>query len=76
LIETGVRFLESLATVAQTAQGQTAQGQTAQRGLSSLLTRDPRTNAPVLSIPLPAAVDPDRIMRAITGLLGAFARSG
>jgi superfamily II DNA or RNA helicase len=64
LIETGVRFLESLAAVAQSAP--------AGEGLSSLLSRDPRTNSPVLSIPLPQSVDPSRIMRAISALVSAF----
>ena len=45
LIETGVRFLESLAAVAQNAP--------ADESLSNLVSLDPRTNRPVLSIPLP-----------------------
>jgi hypothetical protein len=68
LIETGMRFLESLAAVAQSAQAPV------ERNLSSLISRDPRTNAPVLSIPLPASVDQDRLMRVIASLMGAFGR--
>ncbi len=64
LIETGVRFLESLAAVAQS--------KPAGEGLSSLVSRDPRTNRPVLSIPLPQSVDENRLMQAISTLLGAF----
>jgi hypothetical protein len=64
LIESGVRFLESLAAVAQSA----PPGE----GLSSLLSRDPRTNSPVLSIPLPPSVDPGRLMRAVSALVSAF----
>jgi hypothetical protein len=67
LIESGVRFLESFASVARSAP--------AGGGLSSLVSRDPGTNRPVLSIPLPDSVDEDRLMRAITSLLGAFTRS-
>jgi hypothetical protein len=66
LIETGVRFLESLAAVAQSA----PDGE----GLSSLLSRDPRTNGPVLSIPLPQSVDQSRLIRAFSAFVGAFGR--
>jgi SNF2 family DNA or RNA helicase len=68
LIETGVRFLESLAAVAKSAP--------AGQGLSNLVSRDPRTNTPVLSIPLPQSVDPDRLMQAVSAFLGAFMRPG
>jgi hypothetical protein len=64
LIETGVRFLEALTAVAQSAPSGD--------GLSSLLSRDPRTNSTILSIPLPQSVDPSRIMRAISALVSAF----
>jgi hypothetical protein len=67
MIETGVRFLESLAAVAQSAQAGTGP-------LSHLISRDPRTNVPVLSIPLPSSADQDRIMRAIATVMGAFSR--
>jgi superfamily II DNA or RNA helicase len=67
LIETGVRFLESLTAVAQSAQAGAGT-------LSSLISRDPRTNAPVLSIPLPASLNEDRLMRALAAVMGAFQR--
>src|ERR1017187_3568909 len=66
LIENGVRFLESLAAVAQSAP--------TGEGLSSLLARDPRTNSPVLSIPLPQSVDESRLIRAISAFVSAFGR--
>ena len=66
LIETAVRFLESLAAVARNAPDG--------GGLSSLLSRDPRTRRPVLSIPLPESVDQSRIMQAISALLGSLGR--
>ena len=66
LIETGVRFLESLAAVAHSAP--------AGEGLASLVTRDPRTNRPALSIPLPQSVDESRLMNAISALVSAFVR--
>ena len=68
LIEPGVRFLEALAAVAKSAP--------AGQGLSNLVSRDPRTNTPVLSIPLPQSVDPDRLMQAVSAFLGAFMRPG
>src|ERR1022692_3873638 len=66
LIENGVRFLESLAAVAQSAP--------AGEGLSSLLSRDLRTNRPVLSIPLPQSVDEIRLVRALSAFVSAFGR--
>jgi SNF2 family DNA or RNA helicase len=66
LIETGVRFLESLAAVAQSAP--------AGEGFGSLLARDPHTNKPVLSIPLPQSLDENRLMRAIAAFASAFSR--
>jgi len=67
LIEIGVRFLESLAAVTQNAP--------AGEPFSSLVSLDPRTNRPVLSIPLPKSVDQNRLVRALSGILGAFASS-
>jgi len=64
LIETGVRFLESLAAVGRTAP--------AGERLAGLISRDPRTNKPVLSIPLPQSVDQDRLLRAVSTLVSAF----
>jgi superfamily II DNA/RNA helicase len=66
LIETGVRFLESLAAVARSAPDGS--------GLSSLLSRDPCTRRPVLSIPLPESFDQGRIAQAISALLGSIGR--
>lgn len=60
LIETGVQFLESLAALARS--GPTGEG------LLTLVSRDPRTNTPVLSISLPESVDRDRLTRAISRL--------
>jgi SNF2 family DNA or RNA helicase len=65
LIESGVRFLESLTAVTRNS--------SAGEPLSSLVSLDPRTNRPVLSIPLPRSVDQDRLLRALSGVLGAFA---
>jgi superfamily II DNA or RNA helicase len=67
LIETAVRFLESLAAVAQNGPTDEA--------FANLVTLDPRTNRPVLSIPLPKSVDQNRLVRALSAVLGAFGRS-
>jgi superfamily II DNA or RNA helicase/predicted nucleic acid-binding Zn finger protein len=63
LLEAGVRFLQTLA-----ASGDAA------AGLSSLVSRDPNTNRPALTIPLPESIDAGGLMKAIGGLLSAFAR--
>ena len=68
LIETGVRFLESLAAAAQSSQ--------AVESFSNLVSIDPRTNRPSLSIPLPQSVDQNRLVRALSSILSAFGRSG
>jgi hypothetical protein len=67
LIETGVRFLESLAAAAQNG--------AAEHAISNLVSVDPHTNRPVLSIPLPQSVDQNRLVRALSAVLGAFGRS-
>jgi superfamily II DNA or RNA helicase/predicted nucleic acid-binding Zn finger protein len=63
LLEAGVRFLQTLA-----ASGDAA------AGLSSLVSRDPNTNRPALTIPLPESIDAGGLMKAIGGLLSTFAR--
>ena len=66
LIETGVRFLESLAAVAQNAP--------VEETFANLVSVDARTNRPVLSIPLPKSVDRNRLIGALSAILGAFGR--
>jgi len=60
LIQAGVQFLSSLAASPEK--------------LSNVIARDPRTNRPTLSIPLPQSVEPDRLMRAFAAFLGEFTR--
>ncbi len=67
LIETGVRFLESLAAAAQNAP--------AGEPFANLVSLAPRTNRSVLSIPLPQSVDRNRLVQALSAVLGAFGRS-
>ncbi len=74
LIETGLRFLESLAAIVQSAPAGTAEQPIGQR-LSSLVSHDQNTGRKTLSIPLPQSIDEDRLARAIAGVLSAFGRS-
>ncbi len=67
LIETGMRFLESLAAVVQNSP--------ADGPVSNLVSLDPRTSRPVLSIPLPKSVDQNRLVRVLSSVLSAFGRS-
>ena len=75
LIETGLRFLESLAAMVQRAPAGAAE-QPIERRLASLVSQEPHTGRKVLSIPLPQSFDEDRLKRAIAGVLSAFGRSG
>jgi SNF2 family DNA or RNA helicase len=61
--EAGVRFLESFAAAG------------VEQTLSAVVSRDPQTNRPVLSIPLPESLDQSRLARALGALLGAFGRA-
>jgi SNF2 family DNA or RNA helicase len=74
LIETGLRFLESLAGMVQRPPAGAAEQPMEQR-LSSLVSQNPQTGRKVLSIPLPESIDGDRIARAIAGVLSAFGRA-
>lgn len=70
LIEAGVTFLESIA--ASAGNPPSVQGGGAQHPLSTLFSRDPRTNRPTLSIPLPASITEDRLAKVVGGLLRAL----
>jgi superfamily II DNA or RNA helicase len=76
LIETGLRFLESLAAIVQSTPAGTAADQPIVQRLSSLVSHDQNTGRKTLSIPLPQSIDADRLTRAIAGVLSAFGRSG
>ena len=65
LFEAGIQFLESLVPMAASH---------AAEGFSSLLQTDPRTNRPVLAIPMPDSVTQERLAGTIARLLGSFAR--
>jgi len=65
LLEAGIRFLESLSP--QRSGG--GNGSPIQQALSTVFQQDPRTNRPVLAIPLPQTVTQERLAGALAGLL-------
>jgi hypothetical protein len=69
LIEAGLAFLESIA--ASAGNRRSAHHSDTQHPLSALFSRDPRTNRPMLSIPLPGSVTEERLARAVAGFLRA-----
>ena len=75
LIETGLRFLESLAAIVQSTPAGTTTDQPITPSLASLISHDQETGRKTLSIPLPQSIDGDRLTRAIAGVLSAFGRS-
>ncbi len=62
LMEAGVRFIEALSSSGRVDDV-----------LSSLIQRDDRTNRTTLSIPLPESFSQERLVKAFSGLLSAFA---
>jgi hypothetical protein len=74
LIEAGVRFLESLAAETVGAASGVTPAHPIQHAVAGLFSQDPRTNRPVLSIPLPESITQDRLTKALAGLLGALGR--
>jgi superfamily II DNA or RNA helicase len=67
LLEVGVTLLETIA--ASAGNGQDAHSDGKQHPFSALFSRDPRTNRPILSIPLPISVTEERLAAAVTGFL-------
>jgi hypothetical protein len=72
LVEAGLAFLESIA--ASAGNGQSAHAGDMHHSLSALFSRDPLTNRPILSIPLPASVTAERVAEAVTGFLHGLRR--
>lgn len=75
LIEAGVTFIEALLGNGAAADSADASAVPLERILSGLCTHDPRTNRPVLSIPLPESVSQERAGRAISGLVKSLGRA-
>jgi hypothetical protein len=70
-LEAGIRFLETLATPSGTG-SDGASGSPVQRWLAGAIQTDPRTNRPVLALPLPASITEERLAGALTSLMAAF----
>lgn len=66
LMEAGVRWIESMIA---------SQAQAGGSAWAGLFTTDARTNRPVLSIPLPESVTPERLATAISGLVNVLGRA-
>jgi len=71
LIEAGAKFMQALFHAAGVGSGDASASPLGEM-LSGLYTRDARTSRPVLSIPLPESVTPERIERAISGLVNSL----
>jgi hypothetical protein len=70
-LEAGIRFLETLATPSG-AGSDGASGSPVQRWLAGAIQTDPRTNRPVLALPLPESITEERLAGALTSLMAAF----
>jgi hypothetical protein len=73
LFEAGIRFLESLAPSGSRQALAGSAAEAVGRAVSTVFQKDPRTNRPALSIPLPATITQDRLVGAISGLLSSLA---
>jgi hypothetical protein len=71
LLEAGIRFLETLASPAGAITGETSDTPI-RRWLSTAVQTDPRTNRPVLTLPLPESITRERLAGALAGLMAAF----
>jgi superfamily II DNA/RNA helicase len=69
LLEAGIKFLESITSAIPGAPSRAASDHPLRRVLSGLISRDPGTNRPMLSIPLPESVTEGRLTNALAGLL-------
>jgi hypothetical protein len=68
LLEAGIKFLESMTSETS--------ARPLDQVLSGLIARDPGTNRPVLSIPLPESITEGRLTSAIAGLLSRLGKTG
>ena len=73
LIEAGIHFLESLAPRGGPEASAEAADSPIARALSNVFQKDPRTNRPMLAIPLPESVTRERLAGALAGLLNSLA---
>jgi hypothetical protein len=73
LIEAGIHFLESLVPRGGPQASAEGAGSPVARALSNVFQKDPRTNRPILAIPLPESVTQERLAGALAGLLNSLA---
>jgi superfamily II DNA or RNA helicase/predicted nucleic acid-binding Zn finger protein len=71
-LDAGLKLIESLAANSAAQKEDGAQADRMGQAISSLITRDARTNRPVLSIPLPESVTQQRLAGAVAALFAAF----
>jgi len=74
-IEAGLKLIESFAPDAINGKAGTSP-KPLDHAISTLFTRDARTNRPALAIPLPESVTQERLAGAVSALLTAFAKTG
>jgi superfamily II DNA or RNA helicase len=74
-IEAGLKLIESIGTGGPAARSTAAPAPRVAQVLPTLFTRDPRTNRPALTIPLPDSVTPERLTSAFSALLNMFEQS-
>jgi len=72
LLEAGLRFIETIASDRVAGSSADTSASRLDQSLSGLITRDVKTNRPMLSIPLPESVTQERLTGAIAALLNAF----
>ncbi len=72
-LEAGVRYLEAMASPAGAVPDATS-GSPIQRWLSAAVQTDPKTNRPILALPLPDSITRERLAGALAGLIGALTR--
>jgi hypothetical protein len=74
-IEAGLRFIETLAIGATAGGSAGTPAKRLDQALSSLFTRDSRTDRPALTIPLPESVTQERLANAMSALLDTFGQA-
>jgi len=72
LLEAGLRFIETIASDRVAGSSENTPATRLDQSLSGLISRDAKTNRPMLSIPLPESVTQERLTGAIAALLNAF----
>jgi SNF2 family DNA or RNA helicase len=76
LVEAGLSFLQSMAAEFAAPSSAESAGQKLQGAFSSLFSRHPQTNRPMLSIPLPEAFSEERLTRAVASFVSSLRSPG